>query len=376
VSRLNLVIADADEDYVEGLAGFLMNSYSSRFKISSFTSLSCLYTFLSESHKKIEMLLIGRGLFIEPLPLHKVETVILLSEGEINAEPKDFPRVNRYQHCDRLVGSIIKIFSDTVKNDDFQMHGGRKTRNIAVYSAAGGTGKTSIAACAAVQCANNGLSAFYLNLESIQSTPLFFDCSSDRNLSHLLYNLKSGDKNSFLKIESIITVDTESKVWLFSPPENSAELEELLPGELVSLIGQLKSAGRYDVLFTDLSSIIDGRNISVLEACDDIFLVITQDEICKIRTRRMVGELEILLQKRVSIWNKTTVILNKYRNDLPLEIEDFGITDKKTVVKLPISGSMSGATGTSHFLNVSNGFNAGVRRLINKYLIESADNEV
>jgi len=91
---------------------------------------------------------------------------------------------------------------------------------VAIYSPIGGSGKTTVAVNSAVHCAKKGLEVFYLNLENFQSTPLYFNCKKERNLSELLRCLKQG-RNVAAKIRQIKQKDADYGVHYFVPPEMS-----------------------------------------------------------------------------------------------------------------------------------------------------------
>jgi MinD-like ATPase involved in chromosome partitioning or flagellar assembly len=62
---------------------------------------------------------------------------------------------------------------------------------ISVVSPAGGTGKSSIAAGCSILCAGRGMRAFYMDLEDIPSTEMFFHGDSRQSFSNVIYQLKA-----------------------------------------------------------------------------------------------------------------------------------------------------------------------------------------
>lgn len=367
--RLNLAIADTDENYVESLADFLIARYSELFQVSSFTKIDYLIKYLEKSKVKADILLINPDMFSDSISLEAAGCVIFLTVGNPPAGCKGYDTVNKYQHGDMLVSDIINIFSEEDCDGICTKYGNRKTRVIAVCSPAGGAGKTCISVASSIVCAQLGLSAFYLNLEGIHSTKLFFNCESEQNFSKMIYYLKERDENLALRIEGIRCIDHQYNVHYFSPPDSILELDELLPDEMQLLIRQLKFTGRYDIVFVDMPGGFDRRNLALLEACDEVFLIITPDELSLAKTEVLLTELEMLSQKNDwQLYNRLTLIMNKYRNNGPFRFDDITIRSKSVSAVIPAEGELMLLKEPQWFMNADNGFAAGVRRLVSKYL--------
>lgn len=370
---LRVVVADTDEAYLGSLSGFLTNMCSGRFQISSFSDKSRLDRYLSENIAEIDIVLINRKLFPDNLSISERSTVIFLTEGNCNAGFEGCYSVNKYQHCERLAANIIKIYSENAHRDGIYSFGNKKSRVTAVFSPAGGTGKTTVSLCASIQCANKGFRVFYLNLEDFQSTPLYFDCGSGPNFSNFLYYLKNKDRNLDLRIEGFSSFDDHSNVRFFSPPESAIEINELTPGELSRLISELHKCERYEAVFIDMSSRLDRRSLAVLEESDTILLVITQDEVCMLKLKRLADELNILMKKnsKPCIWDKAVIVLNRFiDNGNPNLLEDLKIEGiNPLIIKLPKSRELQYFKGASKFFDMNNPFNAGVSRLVSEFII-------
>jgi Flp pilus assembly CpaE family ATPase len=77
-----------------------------------------------------------------------------------------------------------------------------------------------------------------------------------------------------------------------------------------------------------MSSRLDRRSLAVLEESDTILLVITQDEVCMLKLKRLADELNILMKKnsKPCIWDKAVIVLNRFiDNGNPNLLEDLKI---------------------------------------------------
>ncbi|WP_460997254.1 hypothetical protein, partial [Staphylococcus aureus] len=100
-----------------------------------------------------------------------------------------------------------------------------------------------------------------------------------------------------MKIEGAGCIDPKYRVHYFPPPDSVMEMEEILPDELQRLVRQIKAMRQYDIVFVDMSSCFNSRNIALLEACDEILFVIAQDSLSNTKAKSFINELDILSQK-------------------------------------------------------------------------------
>lgn len=368
MAKLHMVIADSDESYLEGLISYLTDSHPQKFQISYFTKEDYLVKHLYDISKKVDVLLVEPELYSEYIPKGRINTTIILSGGRLPEKYRSCAVVNKYQTGDKLVSSILNIFSERNSDEVYIQSSNKPTRVVGVYSPTGGTGKTSIAIGSAMQSALKGMSVFYLNLENAQSTPLFFDCKGEQNLSHIFYFLKEKSKHINLKIEGVRIVDPQYNIHYFAPPESVLEFEEISPDELQCLINQLKELSCYDIVLVDMSSNFDNRNLAVLQACDEIFLVLTQDDISGIKLKTLVSELDIASPKsNVNLTDKFTLIINKF-NPMGLnQIEGLDLIGKTVSLRIPKVSPLLTRQSDKYVLNLNNNFGEAVKGLVNKY---------
>ncbi len=370
MGRINLVIADKDEAYIENIVNYLMVNHSRKFQVSSFTQKHLLYEFLNQSTNKVDILLVCPEFCSESMPKENVTSVVLLSTGMVPKELEGYTVIAKYQHGGKLTSNIINIFSENCDDIVISSPGDKNTKVVAVYSPVGGAGKTTIAACSAIQSAKEGLQAFYLNLEGLQSTPFFLNCKSEQSFSSILYYLKEKNINLHLKIEGTRIVDTESNVHYFPAIDSMFDFEDVEPNELIKLISEFRSMGQYDIVFVDMTSDLNDRNLALLESCDEIILVLPQDAISCIKAELFEKELEIIAKrKNLDLSGKITVVLNKYNSHMALEIDTISVSGKSISYYIPMVPGMVSVSirGNAHFMDVFTEFCEGIHELIGKY---------
>lgn len=311
MGRLSLIIADNDTEYLANFEKFLLINYPQRFELFSFFSADKLSDFMTHV-QSVDILIISSRIYESGMNTAKAKLVLLLSENSPASTPPDgFETVYRYQHMDKLVAEIIRFFSDkSLKNVSISGHG--NTRIIGVLSPSGGTGSSNIAAGCSILCAGKGIKSFYLNMETIPSTDLFFHGDCSQTYSNVIYYLKGKCNNLQLRLEGAKCVDTKSGVHYFRPPENIRELSELTDQEVAVLVSELKRSAFYRYIFIDMSAGLNTVNSTILQLADAILLVLAPDKRTMMKLTHLKAGLDLLEHKGgTGLTDRIIPILNR-----------------------------------------------------------------
>lgn len=366
--KLELVIADPAEVYLTSIINYLIKHHSDIFNISSFTEQYYLCNFLSDTKKRIDILLISPGLYSDSIPKDKIGTIIFLNDGRMPENLSTYPSINKYLRGDKLVKSVINIFSENNTDLNFVPSVSKSVKVIAFYSPIGGVGTTTISVGCSIQMARRGKKVFYLNLEDIQSTPLFFNCESEKNFSDMIYFLKQNRKNLSLTIEGIRCVDHNYGIHYFSPPSSVIDLNELMPEELEYLIAQLKNTNQYDYIFLDMSSRLDKKNLMIMRTCDEIMIVATQYQISLLKMKSFLKELDILHERDLKDAPKRYhLLLNRYSSQMSQEIENMDLKNINIIQKIPRINNLIIPGEKKFILNMDNEFGFAITEVISSF---------
>lgn len=369
MGRLSLLIADKDETYIENMVNYLIVNHSVRFQVFSFTKQKYLQDFLERSEKQIDILLICPEFYNESLPFEKIRIPVLLGSGKQVQNQIELDIVNRYQHAEKLIRDITCIYAEKVQKEALISKGDKDTKVVAVYSPAGGVGKTCVSLSASLQCSLSSQKAFYLNIEDVYSTALLLEEVGSKSISKLIYHLKEKNTNIPLKIEGLMCIDHRFNLNYFSPPQSISDIYELKPADVTNFLQNLKSMGQYDVIFVDMGTRIDEKNMAVLSASDEIFLVVTQEILPLYKAKLLINELKFRFQSNEdSLYNKITLILNKCDSNNSLNYEELNLGFKFPVISLPEDEGMRNNFGLGYLSDLSNSFPASVYQIVKKYL--------
>lgn len=318
MGRLNLVIADIDENYLKGLGNYLLVHYSARFNIHIFSSPEKLDLFL-DSYKGLPDIILYSSSFQDAALLSgKAHTVIRLSENGIQGLTENISMIPKYRHAEQLVQDILHIYSRN-SSDTFVPDGKTGTAINIVHSSSGGTGNTSIAAGLSMLSARRGLKALYLSFESIPSTCFYFKGSSPRNFSDVIYILKEKGNNLALKLEGACCCDPASGVHYFLPPDSANELDDLTEEDIGIFFGAIRSSSLFDIAFIDLPSGLGKRNDFIIKSSDSIIEVCTYGSFSEYRKAAMIKDPSF--SKICGEYSSSRIfhILSRYSSNMPCD---------------------------------------------------------
>lgn len=312
MAKLNLVIADLDARYAKGLSDYINCNHSTAFMVNCFTRPDALACYLKKQ-QQADVLLISPDFYDISLSNPNIKLKVLLSSGTLSRDYPDFQILNKYSTGEKLLGDIVYLYSKLNPFEQRLSPCVKDTTLIGVYSPAGGTGKTTIAAALSAACTSMGMQSFYLNLESIQSTGMLFASKGKRNLSYIFYYLKEKSRSLAFRMEGIKSTDTGYGVQYFKPPESPLEYEEIVQEELEQLLNAIREMGSCSYVFIDMSSSFDSKNYKIMDLCDHVVLVSLQEPISLHKRRIFQNELVKLSESdKDNISDKLIDVVNRY----------------------------------------------------------------
>jgi MinD-like ATPase involved in chromosome partitioning or flagellar assembly len=371
VRRLTLIIADWEKEYVDALAHYILEKFSGNYLIHSFTNETSLADHLTEENAIYDILLINSSFNKDCLPLKSTGVVIYFSEEMVNKRKSESNFVYKYQHGDQIIDNIMRIYSEKSSINKHMHNNSKKTKLVAVYSPAGGVGKSTLALNASIQCARNSMEVFYLNLENSNTTECLFSNIPKPGISNIIYYLKEKAENISAKIEEIKYLEPDYNIHLLAPADNILDLEELLPDELEYLLCELKETENYDVIFIDMPSIFNKKTLAVFDVCDDILLIYTQQQNSIAKIKIVIQELNLCCEKFGSDYmGKVVPVINKFRTDIQTKdidgcIEGYSIESVKYII--PYCQDIALTWGRDVIVSECEDFYEGVQKIVSRY---------
>ncbi|MGD9677848.1 MAG: AAA family ATPase [Vulcanibacillus sp.] len=307
----NLVIADKDIEYIELFKRYVRETeYEKKFTIKSFSTKENVEQYLL-NQSNIEIILIDIQLLSDNLALNNVKTIILLSEKDRIDKEWQYPVVYKYQPLNRLISQVLGLFLET-KEENKKINNDYKTKVLSIYSATGGSGKTTLAVNTAKRLSLKGNKVFYLTLGLITSVEVFFPSSGTYDFSKILYYLKNNNNQVVSKIEMLKKYDVETKVDYLESFVNAEEIFDLTIEDVKLLIESIKLLEIYNYIIIDLEVSLHEYVIGALKESEYIIWLILDDIQSIEKTKVTMNILENFLNENYeTLAEKIVFIHNK-----------------------------------------------------------------
>ena len=304
MAKIQMVIADEDEVFLEHLARYLMEN-AERCEISTFSSGKSLAGRLTQGGH-IDILLTDREMMCEEADQADISVKILLSSDGSGVD--GYETIKKYQKAENILKEALLKYAEATGNIE-SLRGGRRTKTAAFYSPSGGSGKTTLAIASAAACSAAGLHTFYLNMEKIDSSSLLFG-KTPGTMSEVFLALKAKGGDAGMKILAARGEEPRTGIHYISSADSILEYTELTQEEMTGLISSVVNLNEYDVLIVDLASEFNQEKVNILSNCDRIFVPVVQDEFSVNRIKALLYE-DTMHGEYSSILKKMRLLVNK-----------------------------------------------------------------
>jgi len=297
-----LLIATVDALYAKLLSDNISEHHADKIAVSVCCSLEGLQETLFQ--RKLNVALFDAQL-IEHIDTKLIDLPMLLwSETEVFGDlHKEFGIVNKYQRISSIVATVLEQYAKQSKRSCNPSS--NRAKITAVWSPAGGVGKTSVALAYALSNAGEDKEVFYLNLEYFTSIPDYFG-ENGKSISTVFEMLENHEGNIKMLIQGLCS--KENGITYLCSPENFDDMCILSSEEVHELITTCSAIS--DELVIDLSCICDARTRKVFDLADNVLLVAGQTTTAKIKLTQFLSQSDIFK----SIKDKITLVANKGAN--------------------------------------------------------------
>ncbi|HEY5589040.1 MAG TPA: AAA family ATPase [Candidatus Paceibacterota bacterium] len=334
MTRINLVIADIDEMYLDNLAGFMFNKYYSTFKIKTFSSRDLFIEFLKEKKWNSPDLILLGDEFSTDEEIQKLigtDSLGLIGIGVqcAPAQNPDMLYIEKYQSAETITEEIVEYYTSlnpVYKSSENNERSYSKV--ISMFSSSGGAGKSTIAVNLANQLSSFGKRVLYLDLQSLNTTFLYYGDTNkkfDMNFTNLIFSIKENSTDIKNIITNIVVKDDQTNVFFIPPPYFSLEIDELTAEDYEDIIHELKVSNIVDYIVIDTETGIKSKNITIFKHSDFIINIENECLVSSYKNQVMKCQ-ELRNDKKINIIDKNKIIniknnmnsktYSEYKNDI------------------------------------------------------------
>ena len=332
--RIKLLVATYEADYAQHLSNHISKHYAD----SIIVYMCKTENSLSEALKaqKFDVALFENEIF-ENEDISSVDMpLILTTEAEMYGIKDETKAIIKYQ---RISSIVSEIMTKCAKISKYIMGINSLRANItAVWSPAGGVGKTTVALSYAAKKVAEGKQVLYLNLEPFSSVPAYFS-ENGKSISTVFEMLGEGEGNIKMLIRGICQQDSGVGVAYFCHPENFDDMYALSAENIKELTSVCASVT--EELVIDMSCVCDWRTRKVFESADKILLVADTTMVAKVKLSQFLSQhnvFESIKEKVVFIANKGAVVAKQVSGTI-ISLPLVNASDPKAVYKT-LSGSL------------------------------------
>lgn len=297
LEQFTVVIAAPDPEYLRLLSQYAQSQFADRrVRLECLTSRERLEQW-SASHTA-DVVLVDREWVRDAdwtSRLHARVIGVLTDRPEESSAETPLPAVFKYQSAANLFSLLEKMLADSLRGDGEGHNAARiaEPRTVAVYSAVGGCGKTTLAVNLCKVLAQRGHSVLYVSLESLGTLNTLLDVHDPSAFSKLLYRFQSGREMGAAEWAELIRRDERTGIAYLPPVLHEADAEGLEEETAARLVQTLRSAAGAERIVFDLDSSAHPRIRGALGACDVVYWLVNDEAACVAKT-----------EKRWERWNR------------------------------------------------------------------------
>ncbi len=305
--KINLVIADRDEMYLNRFAGYIQEK-GGGITVYAFSSMPSFEKHLALG-ENTDIILFSASMLCDSV--RNSPSVKLLMAEDDRVSDMGFDCVNKYQKAESFLSTVLLYYAEKSGHSEAVIKGNKNSIVAGFYSPIGGSGKTNLALAVTAGAGRRGRKSLYLSFERISSVGELLRHESQRDISDVFLALKSKEGNAGLKLMEAKYTDTVSSVTYVNPSRSALEINEVTNDELCRFIQEVDAMGEFDIICADFDSSLNIDKINILRCCDVIVVPFTEDYAGEAKLRCLLGELELQGEELEDIGKKLIFVKSK-----------------------------------------------------------------
>lgn len=266
--NISIAIADPNMEYAERLSEALqqhsdltIHIYSSGIKLQK-----------GMETKQFDIVLFDPDISEERLDFPTVRYPVCLYSDEARNKGlyADCAKVAKYQRISSIYKEIVREYADKA-GYSADLDRSKSAGTLAVYSPAGGSGKTTVALAIASRLSASGMTVLFMGAEQLGSSSCV-NPGQEEGITALVACAADEKVNFKMKLTGIMKQGLNGMFYI-EGFEKLVDYEAVSGEEMTGVLDKIRRCGLCDVLIVDMESHLDRIGKAVLEAADRIILV-------------------------------------------------------------------------------------------------------
>lgn len=318
--KICISILEQDENYLKKLTTTLNVKYADKVEIQAFDDVQKALENVKISRPDLFVLSSSFKVDLNLLPVWC--TPVYFSDSNDIDSIHGVKAVGKFQKIDTIYRQFLNIYSEQHSDITLKRAGNGRCKCIAFMSPAGGVGTSTMAAAVASFLSKNGKKILYVDLDTYGEMEVFFSGEGQLDMGSIIYELKKGNTNLHLKLESVIKKDI-SGVYFIQQPKVLMDMMELTEQNMAVFIDELQTALDFEYVILDMDFNLNKEVVEVYQHIDQIILVSDGSEISNRKLQRAREAYKIIDQNSsATLESKISLVYNKFSSKTGQLIND------------------------------------------------------
>lgn len=264
MAKMRIILAETEETVISALENKFIFDLRDEIDLEVITETDYFNEFFSKP-QKADILVCGETMYSQDIKRHDIGKVFLLCENAAsgNTAELDVERVNKYSNPNAVKSQVLRGVSGPTENQPII---------VAVCSANGGAGKTTLALSICENFANDYKRVLYIDAERINT---FHTCFNSKATlpNTIIGELATAGKDVFHKLKNVIKKENFDYLPPFSVALSSIGIDMSIY-EKIAL--SARASKEYDVIVVDTDSVFDEYKASLITKADRVLMVVNQ----------------------------------------------------------------------------------------------------
>ena len=284
MAKPRIIIADTDPNYIIPLQLKFVEDYFEEIDLEIVTD-EGYFEALFSSPQKADILIISEDLYSLSIRKHNISHIFLMTEQyeEDSTADLNVNRIFKYTSIKEIFNEIAGKSADVFQN---KKSIAQETQVVLVFSASGGTGKTTIAMGVSASLTKNYKRVLYLNAARLQVFQHMLDNSSAITTSDVYAKLADPTDSIYQEIKHVI----RKEIFTYLPPFKAALMSLGVQYSVFEkIVRSAKKSGDFDYIIIDADTTFDEDKADLIGLADKVLIITDQARSSVVATNLLVS---------------------------------------------------------------------------------------
>lgn len=285
MAKARVIVADTDINYIIPLQLKFAEEFFDAIDLEIISDRS-YFEELFASPQKADILVVSEELYDAALQRHNIGNVFLMTEQyeENQTAELNVDRIYKYTSIKEIFNEITGKSAGALKIQKEN----QEPKIVLVYSACGGTGKTTVALGIAAALTQNYKKVLYLNAARLQTFQCRIENQTPITSNDVYAKLSSPSETLYSDIKHTI----RHEEFFYLPPFKAAIMSLGIEYSIYYKIAcSAKKSGEFDFIIVDADSAFDEEKAALLSVSDKVVIVTTQSRMAVSAANRLVANI-------------------------------------------------------------------------------------